>query len=132
LRPGPHLETEAFLSAHPGSAGLDILVKSILGGLLIALFLTLARFGRYVVTGLLVSVPAVSLYTWWWIGREHGPVALRTSVMAAMWSAIPWVSYLAVVYLLAGRLPLWAVLALGVLTWVIIAGAFAIALQSRP
>jgi uncharacterized membrane protein (GlpM family) len=125
------LTTEEHVSAHPGSAGLDILIKSILGGLMIALLLSLARFGRYVITGLLVSVPAVSLYTWWWIGREHGPEALRISVKAAIWSAIPWVSYLAVVHLLAGRLPLWLVLAAGVLTWLIIAAFFAVMLQSR-
>ena len=121
------------MSASPTAAGyLDILVKSALGGLLIALLLSLARLRQYVITGLLVSIPAVSLYTWWWIGREHGTETLRTSVRAAMWSAIPWVIYLGVVYLLAGRVPLWLALSAGVLAWLIIAAAFAFALQTRP
>jgi membrane protein GlpM len=120
------------MSASPTAAGyLDILVKSALGGLLIALLLSLARLRQYVITGLLVSIPAVSLYTWWWIGREHGAPALRLSVRAAMWSAIPWVIYLGVVYLLAGRVPLWLALSAGVLAWLIIAAAFAFALQTR-
>ena len=53
------------MSAGPGASGyLDILGKSLLGGLLIAILLTLARLRHYVITGLLVSIPAVSLYTW--------------------------------------------------------------------
>jgi membrane protein GlpM len=120
------------MSASPTSAGyIDILVKSALGGLLIALLLSLARLRQYVITGLLVSIPVVSLYTWWWIGREHGAPALRLSVRAAMWSAIPWVIYLGVVYLLAGRVPLWLALAAGVLAWMVIAAVFAFALQTR-
>ena len=120
------------MSAGPSSAGyLDIVLKSALGGLLIAVLLLLARLGKYVITGLLVSVPAISLYTWWWIGREHGVQTLRVSVRAAMWSAIPWVLYLAVVHALAGRLPLWLALAAGVAAWLVIAAIFALALQSR-
>ena len=120
------------MSAGPAASGyLDILLKSLAGALLIAVLLTLARLRHYVITGLLVSIPSVSLYTWWWIGREHGAVSLRTSLRAAMWSAIPWVAYLAVVYLLAGKVPLWLALAAGALAWLIIAAAFAVALQSR-
>ena len=120
------------MSASPASAGyLDIVVKSAMGGLLIALLLSLARLRQYVITGLLVSVPAVSLYTWWWIGREHGADALRLSVRAAMWSAIPWVIYLGVVHLLAGRVPLWVALVAGVLAWLVLAAAFAFGLQTR-
>lgn len=121
------------MSAGPTASGyFDILLKSLLGGILIAVLLTLARLRHYIITGLLVSIPAVSLYTWWWIGREHGPDSLRISVRAAMWSAIPWVAYLVVVYLLAGKAPLWLTLALGVLAWLIIAAVFALALQPRP
>jgi membrane protein GlpM len=110
---------------------MDILIKAVLGGAIIALLLLLARHGQYIITGLLVSVPAVSLYTWWWIGREHGPDPLRISVRAAMWSAIPWVIYLAVVYALAGRLSLWLTLLIGWLAWFVVAFIFAIVLQ-RP
>jgi uncharacterized membrane protein (GlpM family) len=110
---------------------LDIVVKAILGGAVIAVLLTLARLRQYVITGLLVSVPFVSLYTWWWIGREHGSNMLRVSVRAAMWSAIPWVIYLAVVHALAGRVPLWLALAAGVAAWLVIATVFAIVLQNR-
>jgi len=121
------------MPAGSGSTGyLDILLKAVLGGVLIGLLLTLARFRQYVITGLLISVPAISLYTWWWIGKEHGTDSLRVSVRAAMWSAIPWVAYLAVVYLLAGRVPLWLSLALGVLAWLIIAAIFAVVLHARP
>lgn len=109
---------------------MDILIKAAIGGAMIALVLLLARLGRYVTAGLLVSVPAVSLYVWWWIGREHGPQALRVSVKAAMWSAIPWVVYLGVVYLLAGRLPLWSALAAGVLAWLVVAFVFALVLRA--
>jgi membrane protein GlpM len=120
------------VSAGPTSAGFtDILVKAVLGGVMIAVLLTLARLRQYVITGLLVSVPAVSLYTWWLIGREHGSEVLRVSVRAAIWGAIPWVIYLAVVYLLAGRVPLWLSLAAGVLAWLVVAGIFVIVLQSR-
>jgi membrane protein GlpM len=103
-------------------AYLDIAIKSVLGAAIIALLLSLARLRQYVLTGLIVSVPAVSLYTWWWVGREHGTDVLRISVRAAMWSSIPWVLYLGTVYVLAGRLPLWLALASGVLVWLAIRG----------
>jgi uncharacterized membrane protein (GlpM family) len=48
-----------------------------------------------------------------------------------MWSAIPWVVYLGVVYLLAGRLPLWATLVCGVATYLVVALVFLLVLQSR-
>jgi len=116
--------------AAPTHAGyLDIVVKSALGGLLIATLLSLARLRQYVVTGLLVSMPVISLYTWWWIGHEQGAQSLRTALRAAMLSAIPWVAYLGVVYLLAGRLPLWLALALGWLAWLVIAVVFWVVLQ---
>lgn len=95
----------------------EILVKSLLGGLIIALVLTLAKLQRYVLAGLLVSVPAVSLYTFWWIGREHGAEKMRVSLHAALWSALPWALYLLVAYLLAGRVPNWLALGAGVLTY---------------
>jgi membrane protein GlpM len=110
---------------------MDIVIKSALGGLLIALLLGVARRGQYVVTGLLVSLPAVSLYTWWWVGREQGPQALRTAVRAAMWSAIPWVVYLFVVYLLAGRVPLWLTLLCGVASYLIVIAVFLVLLAAR-
>jgi len=109
----------------------DILIKAFLGGLLIAVLLTLARRGQYLITGLLISVPAVSLYTWWWIGREEGAEALRAALRAAMWSAVPWVMYLLVVYLLAGRLPLWLSLGCGVAAYLAATALFYLLLSAR-
>ena len=114
-------------SSLPGH--VDIALKSLMGAAIIALLLSLARLKQYVITGLIVSVPAVSLYTWWWLGREHGADMLRTSVRAAMWSSIPWVLYLGVVYTLAGRVPLWVALICGVLAWLVVTAMFAYALQ---
>jgi uncharacterized membrane protein (GlpM family) len=114
------------------SAGYtDILIKSALRGLLIAVLLVLARLGKHVITGLLISVPAISLYTWWWVGKSDGPEKLRISLRAAMWSAIPWVIYLAVVYALVGRVPLLLALAAGVVAWLIVVALFAVVLQGR-
>jgi len=107
----------------------DILVKSVLGGVLIALVLTLARLRLYVLSGLLVSLPAISLYTFWWIGKEHGPAKMRVSVFAALWSAIPWALYLLVAYLLAGRVPTWLALGAGVLTYLATNGVVWLLLQ---
>lgn len=110
---------------------MDIAIKAVLGGLLIALLLSLARLGHYILTGLLVSVPVISLYTWWCIGREQGTEALRVSVRAAMWSAIPWVIYLGVVYVFAGRCPLWLSLVFGVVAYLIVASIFLLVMQAR-
>lgn len=110
---------------------MDVAIKSLLGGALIAVMLLFARRGHYLITGLLVSVPAVSLYTWWCVGREQGTQALRVAVRSAMWGAIPWVLYLFVVYLLAGRLPLWLTLVCGVLTYLAIASVFMLVMSAR-
>jgi len=110
---------------------LDIAVKSGLGALLIAVLLLLARGRHYILSGLLVSMPVISIYTWWWIGAEHGVEPLHRAVHAAMWGAVPWLAYLGVVYLLAGRLPLWLSLAAGAVTWLIVAFIFALILHAR-
>jgi membrane protein GlpM len=110
---------------------MDIIAKSLLGAVMIAAMLALARRGNYVVTGLLVSVPAVSLYTWWWVGKEQGTQALRVAVRAAMWSAIPWVMYLGIVYILAGRFPLWLALLCGVLAYLAVASVFLLVYSAR-
>ena len=92
----------------------DILLKSVIGGVMIALLLSLARFKMYILAGLLVSLPAVSLYTFWFIGQDQGAEAMRTSIHAAIFGAGPWVLYLLTAYLLAARLPTWAALLSGV------------------
>lgn len=118
------------MSASPSAGGYgDILIKSVLGGIIIAVLLVFARLGKHVITGLLISVPAISLYTWWWVGKNDGPEKLRISLRAAMWSAIPWVIYLAVVYALAGRVPLLVALAAGVVAWLIVVALSALVLQ---
>jgi uncharacterized membrane protein (GlpM family) len=113
------------------SGHLDIVAKALAGAAIIAVLLALARGRHYVLAGLLVSIPAISLYTWWWIGTEHGPRALKQSVHAAIWSAVPWVAYLCVVYLTAGRAPLWLSLTLGFCTWLVCAVVFAALLHAR-
>jgi uncharacterized membrane protein (GlpM family) len=95
----------------------DIIIKSILGGLMIALILTLARLRQYVIAGLLVSVPTISLYTFWWIGKDQGAEAMRVAIRAALCGAGPWALYLLVAYLLAPRLPAWAALGAGVVAY---------------
>ena len=92
----------------------DIAVKSLLGGVMIALILTLARYRQHVIAGLLVSVPTISLYTFWWISKDQGTEAMRVAIRAAMLGAGPWALYLLVAYLLAPRLPSWAALGAGV------------------
>jgi len=120
------------VSPAPTNAGyVDIAIKAALGGVLIAVLLSLARMRQHVITGLLVSMPVISLYAWWWIGTEQGAESLRVTVRAAIFSAIPWVAYLAVVYLLAGRAPLWLVLATGWFAWFAIALVFYAVLQAR-
>jgi len=120
------------MSATQTTAGyLEIATRSALGGVLIAILLSLARLRQYVIVGLLVSMPIISLYTWWWVGSEHGTESLRVAVRAAMFSAIPWVAYLAVVYGLAGRVHLWVALASGWLAWLALALVFWAVLQAR-
>lgn len=95
----------------------DILVKSLLGGLMIALILTLARFRQYTLAGLLVSLPAVSLYTFWWIGKEHGPEKMQLAVRAALCGALPWALYLWVAHTLASRTSTSLALLAGMVTY---------------
>ncbi len=86
---------------------------------MIALLLSLARFRFYFISGLLVSVPTVSLYTFWWISKQQGAEAMRVTLRGAMLGAGPWVLYLLVAYLLAPRVPPWAALFAGVATYLV-------------
>ncbi len=97
----------------------DIVVKSLLGGMMIALILSLARLRLYVIAGLLVSVPTISLYTFWWISKDQGTDAMRVAIRSAMYGAGPWALYLLVAYLLSPRLPTWAALGAGVAAYLL-------------
>jgi uncharacterized membrane protein (GlpM family) len=101
------------------SAVRDIAIKSVLGGIMIALILTMARLRLYLISGLLVTVPAISLYTFWWIGHQHGAAAMRTAIHAALWGAFPWILYLLVAYALARRVPTWTALLCGVAAYLV-------------
>lgn len=107
----------------------DIAIKSILGGLMIALVLSLAKLKQFQLAGLLVSIPTISLYTFWWIGKEYGAGKMRVSIHAALWSALPWALYLLVAYLLAGRYPTWIALAGGVVTYLVTNSALLLLLR---
>ncbi len=98
----------------------DIIIKSALGGVVIALLLSLGRLKQFTAVGVLITVPTISLYTFWMIGTQYGADKMRQSVYAGIWSAFPWMIYLLVVYLLAGRVPVWKALAGGVLTYLIL------------
>ena len=98
----------------------DIIIKALLGGVVIALLLSLGRMKCFTEVGVLITVPTISLYTFWMIGTQYGADKMRQSVHAGIWSAIPWVIYLIVVYLLAGRVPVWKALGGGVLTYLVL------------
>jgi len=109
----------------------DILIKSLLGGLIIALLLSLARLRLFTEVGILITVPTISLYTFWMIGAQFGSAKMRQCVYAGIWSAFPWIAYLIVVYLLAGRMPVWKTLGAGVLVYLVLNSCVWLALRGR-
>ncbi|OGV48356.1 MAG: hypothetical protein A2X49_13155 [Lentisphaerae bacterium GWF2_52_8] len=77
--------------------------KAVLGALLIVIISLVARTKSYYLAGLVLLFPTFSLLAHYLMGREQGLAKLRETVLFGVWSVLPYLLYLGVLYFLLGR-----------------------------
>ncbi|SCC91633.1 Membrane protein GlpM [Thiomonas sp. X19] len=106
---------------------LTLALKAALGAAAALLIAVLAASRNYVIAGLVPLFPTFALVAHVLVGREHGPAALRATVVFGLWAMLPYAAYLLAVYALADRLPLGWALASATLLWLLAAGVLILA-----
>ncbi len=106
---------------------LTLALKAALGAAAALLIAVLAASRNYVIAGLVPLFPTFALIAHVLVGREHGPAALRATVVFGLWAMLPYAAYLLAVYVLADRLPLGWALASATLLWLLAAGVLILA-----
>lgn len=97
-------------------------LKAAIGALLVIAIALLSKSRSFYIAGMVPLFPSFALIAHYVVGIERSPADLRATAAFGLCSLLPYGVYLAVVYHLAGRLPLWATLSLATLAWLAAAG----------
>jgi uncharacterized membrane protein (GlpM family) len=97
-------------------------IRFVFGGLLVALIPLVSRAASPRLAGVLILLPAITLLSFLFIGRDQGVSAVSKASGAAIYSLPAVLAFLVGVHLVARRDgDLVTALALGVLMWLVIA-----------
>lgn len=100
----------------------SLLLKCLLGAAVVLLIALLSRSKSFYIAGLAPMFPTFALIAHWMVASERSTADLRTTVVFGLWSLLPYLVYLGMVYWLSVRLPLIATLLLATLGWMVSAG----------
>ena len=96
---------------------MDLLVKAFAGAAIVAVIQLLARTRNAHLAGLVPLFPTFALIAHYLVGAQRTTLELKETIRFGMWSLIPYLVYLAVLYLTVDRLKLSASLCTAVLAW---------------
>lgn len=103
-----------------------ILVKALIGAAVLVGLHCLTKTRHFYLAQLALSCPLLSVMAHYFIGTERDAGALKQTLLFGMCSLLPFLAYLATVYVCAGRMKLTAALAVSSLAWFVSATALAI------
>ncbi len=101
---------------------MDLLLKALMGAAVVVGIALLSRTSNHYIAGLLPLFPTFSLIAHYMVGMERTVGDLKATVVFGMWSMLPYLAYLLVLYVLADRLQLGMALAAASLGWLLAAG----------
>jgi membrane protein GlpM len=102
---------------------ITLLLRCALGAVVVLAIALLARTRNYYIAGLVPLFPTFALIAHYIVGSERSPADLRDTALFGMWAIVPYLFYLAAVYVLCTRLPLAWTLGLATLAWFVAAAA---------
>jgi membrane protein GlpM len=108
-----------------------LLPKALLGAAMVVLIAVLSRTRNFYVAGLVPLFPSFALIAHWIVGSERTVRDLRATVLFGMLGVVPYLAYLAAVYVLVARVRLAAALAASTGVWLVVAGALVAAWGRR-
>jgi len=109
---------------------MDLFVKALAGAAIVVAIQLLARTRNVYLAGLVPLFPSLALIAHYLVGTQRTTLELKETIRFGMWSLIPYLVYLAVLYLTVDRLKLSTSLCTAVLAWCA-AAAILIALWNR-
>ncbi|MGC1548267.1 MAG: GlpM family protein [Rhodanobacter sp.] len=126
----PRIRVQSANDLDPVSHGMNLLIKSVIGALMVLLIGVLARTRNYYIAGLLPLFPTFALMAHYIVGSERGTTELKATIVFGMWAVVPYLAYLVALYWLVDRMRLLPALACALLVWCAIA-ALAVLLWNR-
>lgn len=107
---------------------LDILLKSVAAGALVAIVLVCVRLGKPELAGVLLSFPALTIVSYLFIGHGQGSEQLLQVVKVSIMMLPLWALFMLATYLLlrhtdyrmavAGATFCWMIAAIGIVRWI--------------
>lgn len=83
---------------------LRYLLYFLMGGITVTLVVLFAELGHPFLSGMVIVFPAVTVISFYFIGRAAGPEAVAVTAKSALYtSAVVWVPYILTVIYLAPR-----------------------------
>jgi len=96
---------------------VSLVLKCLFGAAAVVVIALLSRSKSFFLAGLVPLFPTLSLVAHYLVGSERSAQDLRSTALFGIWSMIPYLIYLLVVYWLSTRLPLAATLTLATVAW---------------
>ncbi|ORL64778.1 hypothetical protein B7H17_11200 [Pseudomonas putida] len=100
---------------------MDLILKASLGATVVVLLAILSKTRNYYIAGLVPLFPTFALIAHYIVGKGRSLADLKTTILFGMWSIIPYLIYLAALYVLVDRMRLEASLALATVAWLVAA-----------
>ncbi|MEB3900396.1 GlpM family protein [Pseudomonas putida] len=97
------------------------MLKASLGATVVVLLAILSKTRNYYIAGLVPLFPTFALIAHYIVGKGRSLADLKTTILFGMWSIIPYLIYLAALYVLVDRMRLEASLALATVAWLVAA-----------
>ena len=102
---------------------MDLILKATLGAAVVVILAALAKTRNYYIAGLVPLFPTFALIAHYIVGKGRSLDDLKTTIVFGMWSIIPYIIYLATLYVNVDRLRLEESLAVAAVAWLIAATA---------
>lgn len=100
---------------------LRYLLYFLMGGITVTLVVLFAEMGRPFLSGLAIVFPAVTVISFYFIGRAAGPESVAMTARSALYtSAVVWVPYILTVIYLAPRVGVNRALLMGVAVFLVV------------
>ena len=99
----------------------ELLVKALVGAVMVVVIQLLARTERYYIAGLAPLFPTFALISHYIVGSEKTSDELKSTIVFSMFSLLPYLCYLLVLYFLVDRCRLVVSLLGGTLAWFVAA-----------
>ena len=97
--------------------GIELTLKALAGAAVVLIIQGFSRTENYVIAGLVPLFPTFALISHLIVGAERTPSELKATILFGMFSLIPYLVYLAALYVLVDRIPLIAALVVAVACW---------------